>query len=87
MDKTFDDFFEEGQSYCIKCNYPKAYECFVNALKINFDVLEEIDKHDLSCIDIDYEKIGRNRQAEADSIREELNVVNEYNVAFDEVWH
>ena len=49
-----------------------------------FDVLEKIDQHGLSGIDVDLEKLGRNRQAEADNIHEELNIVNEYKVAFDE---
>ena len=49
-----------------------------------FEVLEEINKHGLSGIDIGYEKLGRNREAEADNIREEVNIVKEYKVAFDE---
>ena len=49
-----------------------------------FDVLEEIDQHGLAGIDVDYEKLGRNRQAEADNIAEEVNVVTEYKTAFDE---
>ena len=48
-----------------------------------FDVLEEIAAHDLSSIDVDYEKLGRNRQAEADNIADEVSVVKEYKVAFD----
>ncbi len=49
-----------------------------------FTVLEEIDQHGLAGIDMDYEKLGRNRQAEADNISEEANIVKEYKVAFDE---
>ena len=49
-----------------------------------FTVLEEIDQHGLAGIDVDYEKLGRNRQAEADNIAEEVNVVTEYKTAFDE---
>ena len=49
-----------------------------------FDVLQEIDQHGLAGIDVDYEKLGRNRQAEADNIAEEVNVVTEYKTAFDE---
>ena len=49
-----------------------------------FAVLEEIDQHGLAGIDVDYEKLGRNRQAEADNIAEEVNVVTEYKTAFDE---
>ena len=49
-----------------------------------FEVLDEIDQHDLSGIDVDYEKLARNRQVEADNIREEVNIVNEYKLAFDE---
>lgn len=48
------------------------------------EVLEEIDQHGLSGINMDYEKLGRNREAEADNIAEEVNVVKEYKVAFDE---
>ena len=33
---------------------------------------------------MDYEKLGRNRQAEEDNIAEEVNIVKEYKVAFDE---
>ncbi len=49
-----------------------------------FAVLEEIDQHGLAGIDVDYEKLGRNRQAEADNIAEEVNMVKEYKTAFDE---
>ena len=49
-----------------------------------FDVLQEIDQHGLAGIDVDYEKLGRNRQTEADNIAEEVNVVTEYKTAFDE---
>lgn len=49
-----------------------------------FTVLDKIDQHGLSGIDVSYEKLGCNRQVEADNIREELNIVNEYKVAFDE---
>lgn len=49
-----------------------------------FTILDEIDQHGLAGIDVDYEKLGRNRQAEADNIAEEVNVVKEYKVAFDE---
>ena len=49
-----------------------------------FTVLQEIDQHGLAGIDIDYEKLGRNRQAEADNIAEEVNMVKEYKTAFDE---
>ncbi len=49
-----------------------------------FTVLEEIDQHGLSGIDVDYEKLGLNRQAEAGNIAEEVNIVKEYKVAFDE---
>ena len=49
-----------------------------------FDVLEEIDQHGLAGIDVNYEKLSRNRQVEADNIHKEVNIVNEYKVAFDE---
>ena len=43
-----------------------------------FDVLEEIDKNDLSSIHVDYEKLGKNRMQEENNIREEINIVEEY---------
>ena len=49
-----------------------------------FAVLEEIDQHGLAGIDVDYEKLGLNRQVEAGNIAEEVNIVKEYKVAFDE---
>ena len=52
-----------------------------------FDVLEEIDKNDLSSIHVDYEKLGRNRQVEADNIAEEVNIVQEYKAGFDVALH
>ena len=66
----------------------EKYECLLEMRQetqaLLFDVLEEIDQHGLSGIDVDYEKLGRNRQAEADNIAEEVNVVTEYKTAFDE---
>ena len=49
-----------------------------------FTLLQQIDKHGLVGIDVDYEKLGRNRQIEADNIAEEVNIVKEYKTAFDE---
>ena len=49
-----------------------------------FDVLEEIDKNELYSIHVDYEKLGRTRQMEADNIAEEVNIVQEYKAGFDE---
>ena len=48
-----------------------------------FEILEKIDQHDLAGIDVDYEKLGRNRQVEVDNIREEVTIVEEYKAAFD----
>ena len=48
------------------------------------DVLEEIDKNELSSIHVDYEKLGMNRQVELNNISEEVNIVQEYKVGFDE---
>ena len=66
----------------------EKYECLLEMRQetqaLLFDVLEEIDQYGLSGIDVDYEKLGRNRQAEADNIAEEVNVVTEYKTAFDE---
>ena len=42
-----------------------------------FDVLEEIDKNDLSSMHVDFEKLGRNRQVEADNIAEYVDIVQE----------
>ena len=49
-----------------------------------FTILDEIDQHGLSGIDVNYQKLGQNRQAEEDNIREEVNIVKEYKTAFDE---
>ena len=49
-----------------------------------FDVLEEIDKNDLSSIHVDYEKLGKNRMQEENNIREEINIVEEYKFGFSE---
>ena len=48
-----------------------------------FTILDEIDQHGLSGIDVDYEKLGRNRQVEVDNIREEVAIAEEYKAAFD----
>ena len=48
-----------------------------------FELLEKIDKDDLS-EDVGYEKFGWNRQVEEDYINEELHVLQEYKVGFDE---
>ena len=66
----------------------EKYECLLEMRQetqaLLFAVLEEIDQHGLAGIDVDYEKLGLNRQAEADNIAEEVNIVKEYKVAFDE---
>lgn len=66
----------------------EKYECLLEMRQetqaLLFSVLEEIDQHGLSGIDVDYEKLGRNREAEEDNIAEEVNIVKEYKVAFDE---
>ena len=64
--------------------YEGLLEMRQEAQALLFTVLEEIDQHALAGIDIDYEKLGRNRQAEADNIAEEVNMVKEYKTAFDE---
>lgn len=65
----------------------EKYECLLEMRKetqaLLFTILDEIDQHGLA-VDVDYEKLGRNRQAEADNIAEEVNVVTEYKTAFDE---
>lgn len=35
-------------------------------------------------LDVDYERLGRNRQVETDNINEEVNIVQEYKAGFDE---
>lgn len=49
-----------------------------------FDVLEELDKNGLSAIDVSYEELGRNREAELNNIHAELNIIKEYKVGFNE---
>lgn len=48
-----------------------------------FDVLDEIQAHDLAGIDVDYEKLGQNRQVEADHIAGEASIAEGYKAAFD----
>lgn len=47
-------------------------------------MLEEIAAHELAGIDVGDEKLGQNRQIEVEYISEEVNIVKEYIVAFDE---
>ena len=64
--------------------YEKIVEMRRDAQALFFEIMEEIDKDGLSAIDVSYEKFGRNRQIEEDYINEELNVIREYKVGFDE---
>ena len=64
--------------------YEEILELREETQALLFDVLEEIDKNDLSSIHVDYEKLGMNRQVEADNIAEEVNIVQEYKAGFDE---
>lgn len=38
MSMTFEEYFEKGRYFCFAANYTEAYDCFKNALTINFDV-------------------------------------------------
>ena len=67
--------------------YEEILESRKKTQALLFDVLEEIDKNDLSSIHVDYEKLGRNRQVEADNIAEEVNIVQEYKAGFDVALH
>ena len=49
-----------------------------------FELLDKIDENQLTAIDVSYEKFGRNRQVEEDYINEEVNIIHEYKVGFDE---
>lgn len=49
-----------------------------------FEVLEKIEQNNLSAIDIDYYKLGKNRINEENTINEEVNIVEEYKIGFDE---
>lgn len=49
-----------------------------------FELLDRIDENQLSAIDVNYEMFGRNRQVEEDYINEEVNIIREYKVGFDE---
>lgn len=64
--------------------YENIVEMRRDAQAAFFELLEKIDKDDLSAIDVSYEKFGRNRQVEEDYINEELHVLQEYKVGFDE---
>lgn len=50
-------------------------------------MLEEINKNDLSSIDIDYEKLGKNREDELDNIVKEVNMSSIVQYKFNEVLH
>ena len=64
--------------------YENIVEMRRDAQAAFFEILEQIDKDGLSAIDVSYEKFGRNRHVEEDYIHEELNVIREYKVGFDE---
>ena len=49
-----------------------------------FELLDKIDENQLTAIEVSYEKFGRNRQLEEDYINDELNVIKEYKLGFDE---
>ena len=49
-----------------------------------FEIMKEIDKDGLSAIDVSYEKFVCNRQLEENYTTEELNIVQEYKVGFEE---
>ena len=49
-----------------------------------FEVLEKIEQNNLSTIDIDYYKLGKNRINEENTINEEAYIVEEYKIGFDE---
>ena len=63
--------------------YEEILELREETQALLFDVLEEIDKNDLSSIHVDYEKLGMNRQVELNNISEEVNIVEEYKTGFD----
>lgn len=64
--------------------YEKIVEMRRDAQALFFEIMEEIDKDGLSAIDVSYEKFGRNRQVEEDYINEEVNIIQEYKLGFDE---
>ena len=64
--------------------YKKIVEMRRDGQALFFEIMEEIDKDGLSAIDVSYEKFGRNRQVEEDYINEEVNVIKEYKLGFDE---
>ena len=49
-----------------------------------FELLDKIYENQLTAIDVNYEKFGRNRQVEEDYITEEVNIIQEYKLGFDE---
>ena len=87
MKLMFDQARYELFSYKFK-DLLEKYECLLEmrqeAQALLFTILDEIDQHGLSGIDVNYQKLGQNRQAEEDNIREEVNIVKEYKLAFDE---
>lgn len=72
-------------------NLLEKYETIIQLRKesqaILFDILDEIDKNELSTIDVDYEILGRNREADLNHIAEEIYLIEEYKAGFDEALH
>ena len=64
--------------------YEESIELRKDAQATLFDILEELDKNELSAIYVSYEELGKNREAELNNINTELNIIKEYNVGFNE---
>ena len=64
--------------------YENIVEMRRDAQSLFFELLEEIDKDDLSTIDVSAEELGWNREADINHITHELNIIQEYAVGFKE---
>lgn len=64
--------------------YEDMIELRKDAQATLFKILGELDKNELSAIDVNYEELGKNREVELNSINEELNIIKEYKLGFDE---
>ena len=64
--------------------YENLIEMRKDTQALLFEMLEEIDKDGLSTIDVSAEELGRNREAELNNIKGELNILQEYKTGFDE---
>ena len=64
--------------------YENLIEIRKDTQALLFEILEELDKDDLSAIDVSAEELGRKREADLNNISNEIYLVQEYKAGFDE---